>query len=758
MGHAPANRGEDFEHYNCATRRARVAMSVARIAVAGSVLPALDYWVPSNLDVRAGHVVRLPLGTRRAVGVVVECDVPPTLSRDKLRTIDAVADDLVVPGELLDVVRFVADYYQEPLGAVIGHALPPSAAGPSRAGTRAPLRHALRLNAAGVASLAPLVARAPARRALFDALQRDGGMPPAEAAALRGVARRALAEWRERGWVDALPMPATDPALTAVLPTLNAEQAAALAAISGTAGRYAPWLLQGITGSGKTAVYLAAAAARMAAGGQVLMLVPEINLTPQLEDDVRAALPDVPLVTLHSGLAAGERRARWQAAASGEARLVLGTRLAVFAPLPRLALVVVDEEHDPSYKQQDGVRYHARDVAVWRARARGVPVVLGSATPSLETFHHAEAGRYGWLRLTARARPGAQPPRISLVPARVPDAHEGLVPALWHALRTTVAAGGQALVFVNRRGFAPALKCGACQWEAHCTRCTARLTLHRAPRMLCCHHCGATVPVPAQCPECGNVDLIPRGHGTQRLEAALEGAFGAGRVVRVDRDSMRARRAFADLRARVAARDVDVLVGTQMLAKGHDFPRLTLVGVLGADNALYSADFRATERLGALLAQVAGRAGRAAERGDVVVQTDFPEHPVYRSLASGDYDAFARGLLAERAAAALPPYAHLALLSAEAHARADVEAFLDEAHRAACATREALGPGGDTVDIGLPVSALMARRAGFERGQIVISARDRAPLQRLLRAWRATLDTAAARRVRWALDVDPAAF
>ncbi len=645
-------------------------MSVARVAVAGSVLPALDYWVPSNLDVREGSVVHVPLGPRRAAGVVVECAVASTIPRGKLRIIDAVDDELRVPGELLDVVRFVADYYQEPLGAVIAHALPPLATRGARERRPRLANHPLRLNAAGLAGLGAIVSRAPARRALYEALQREQGLAPAAVAALRGVARRALAEWREAGFVDAIPCADEARAPQPVLPALNAEQVAALAAIDAAAGRYAPWVLQGITGSGKTAVYLAAAAARIAAGGQVLMLVPEINLTPQLEDEVRAALPGVALATLHSGLAAGERRAHWLAAASGEARLVLGTRLAAFAPLPRLALVVVDEEHDPSYKQQDGVRYHARDVAIWRAHARGVPVVLGSATPSLETFHHAEEGRYGCLRLTTRARPGALP-RIALVPSRVPDAHEGLVPALWTALRRAVAAGGQALVFVNRRGFAPAL--------ANAARAGGRRNARGAARAADAAPGAARAVLPPlrrdgagarAMPDCGNVDLIPRGHGTQRLEAALEGAFGAGRVVRVDRDSMRAprrvrvhARARRGRRRRRAGRHADA-------GQGPRLPAAHAGGRAGRRQ-------RAVQRRlpGHRAARRAARAGGRAARAAPSIAATCWCRPTSRApglsqpLASGDYDAFARGLLAERAAAALPPYASRAAGSRGACAR-----------------------------------------------------------------------------------------
>ncbi len=537
--------------------------------------------------------------------------------------------------------------------------------------------------------------------------------------------------------------------------TRNVAQRDAIDAVAGAHATFAPFLLQGVTGSGKTDVYLGAAAKAIAAGGQVLVLVPEINLTPQFEARVRAALPARVMVTMHSGLADGARRAHWLAAANGEADLVLGTRLAVFCPLPRLALVVVDEEHDGSYKQQDGVRYHARDVAVWRAHARSVPIVLGSATPSLESYAQVESGRYRRLSLPERADPRASLPRLAFVPTRDARAHDGLAGPLWDALSACLARGEQSLVFVNRRGFAPSLKCASCAWEAACTRCSARLTLHREPATLRCHHCGHAERVPAACPSCGNVDLVPQGYGTQRLARALADALPEARIARIDRDSTRARGAFADVRARIERGEIDVMIGTQMLAKGHDFPRLTLVGVVGADNALYSADFRATERMLALLTQVAGRAGRAGLPGEVIVQTDFASHPVYAALAAADYDAFAHMLLDERSAAGLPPATHAALLTAEAHRRADVDAALAAAHAAAKSL--ARGEHGDVV-VYAPVPALLARRAGFERGQMVVQSARRAALHAFLAGWRAPLAALAARRVRLALDVDPAGF
>jgi len=535
---------------------------------------------------------------------------------------------------------------------------------------------------------------------------------------------------------------------------LNDAQARALWAITSTAGTFAPLLLHGVTGSGKTDVYLAAAARLIAGGAQALILVPEINLTPQFEQRVHGALPGVRAVTLHSRLAAGARRASWELAASGTAQVILATRLGVFVPLPRLALVVVDEEHDDSFKQQDGVRYHARDLALWRARNRGVPIVLGSATPSLETWSRACAGRYAIARLPERADVRAREPDIRFAPARAAGMHGALSEELRAALRQRLSAGEQALLFVNRRGYAPSLKCAACTWESQCSRCSARLVVHRQPDALRCHHCGQVARPPRACPECGNVDLLPVGFGTQRLEQMIRTEFPDARVARIDRDTTKRKGSFAEVKQRIEERDVDILVGTQMLAKGHDFPRLTLVGVLGADNALYSADYRATERLAALLMQVAGRAGRAELPGIVIVQTDFPEHAVYRALAEHDYAGFADQLLTEREAAQLPPVTRVALLGAEAHAREDVDRFLDDA----VAKAHALLEGGAGIEVFPPLAPAMSKRDGFERGQVLAQCARRAPLQAFLARWREALVASNAKRVRWAIDVDPTAF
>ena len=555
---------------------------------------------------------------------------------------------------------------------------------------------------------------------------------------LRQVSRRKLA--------PAEPPPVVGDARAAVVP--NPEQRAAIDLVLAGRDRFHPVLLHGDTGSGKTEVYLHLIADTLARGRQALMLVPEIGLTPQLEEQVRARFPGWRLVSAHSHLGEGERAAGWLAAQSGAASIVLGTRLAVLMPFRDLGLVIVDEEHDGSYKQQEGLRYSARDVAVRRAQRLRIPVVLGSATPSLETYANAREGRYTLARLASRAVPGASPPAVRTVDTRADCPHEGLTFALVQAMRARLSRGEQSLVFVNRRGFAPVLFCRACTWHSACTRCSANLVLHRGDGELRCHHCGRRERVPVKCPSCGGSDLAPVGQGTQRVEESLRAALPEARIARVDRDSTARKGALKDVLDDVRAGKVDVLVGTQMLAKGHDYPNLTLVGVLDADSALFSADFRAAEKLFAQLVQVSGRAGRARQPGEVLIQTDFPGHPLYAAVALHDFDRFASEALDERRLAGFPPFSHLALLRAESKKAGEATDFLKGAARLA----RRLAPRVEVFD---PVPAPLERKAGFERAQLLVRGTTRGGLQPFLRAWREALQERSDRRVRWSLDVDP---
>ena len=535
------------------------------------------------------------------------------------------------------------------------------------------------------------------------------------------------------------------------VPQLLDEQRAAVTAIAAAQG-FEVFLLHGITGSGKTEVYLRAIDAVLAQGGQALMLVPEIALTPQLEGRVGARFPNARIVSAHSGMADAARARGFLDGFSGRADIVLGTRLSIFMPMPRLQLIVVDEEHDASFKQQDGLRYSARDVAVFRAKQLDIPIVLGSATPALESFFHATSGRYRLLELQRRAVAEALP-AVATVDTRKEKLQDGFSAALIAAIGVRLERSEQSLIFLNRRGYAPVLACPACGWISHCRRCAANLVVHLADKRLRCHHCGLETAIPRACPDCGNQDIQPFGRGTQRLETALQERFPAARVLRVDRDSASTPKKWQALLAAIHAGEADILVGTQMLAKGHDFPRLTLVGVVGADAALFAADFRAPERMFSQLMQVGGRSGRAALPGEVLIQTEYPDHPLYRALACHDYAGFAASQIKEREAAGFPPFAFQCLLRAEAKTMEQSLAFL------AAARATALPLAGAAVALYDPVPMRLSRLMSQERAQLLVESMNRPALQAFLAAWGETLYTLKAPRdLRWHLDVDPLEF
>jgi primosomal protein N' (replication factor Y) len=726
---------------------------VVRVALDVPLPTLFDYHTPADAPVCAGQRVLAPFGRGRKVGVVLEVDVQPQVALERIKPLAHVfRDEPVLESDVIELLRFSAEYYHYPVGQVVMGALPQllrRARLPQASGVRA-----YRLTAAGHAfDVSRLPQRAVVRRRLLAALREAQSLDLPSLRALAPAAARALPELERMGLVERVhtaglqstqrPAPLPGPALG---PALTPEQAQCVRAILDTLGRFAPFLLRGVTGSGKTEVYFAVVAEVLARGRQALMLVPEINLTPQLIGRFRARFPDVALAALHSNLADGERLRAWRDAQAGRARVVIGTRLAVFTPLPELGLVIVDEEHDASFKQQDGLRYSARDLALLRAKRRAVPALLGSATPSLESYANALARRYALLSLPSR--PGATLPQIRCVDTRREHLRHGLSKALVQAIAARLSRGEQSLVFVNRRGYAPALVCPACGWASPCTRCSARLVLHLKDGRLRCHYCGHEEPIAALCPACGNQDLAPAGHGTQRLESALAELFPGARLLRVDRDSTRRRHAFAAMQEDIRAQRIDLLVGTQMLAKGHDFPQLTLVGVVNADSALYSSDFRAAERLYALLTQVAGRAGRGERAGEVLIQTEFPDHPLYDAVCRQDYAAFAEAGLEERRQCGFPPYRHQALLRAEAARRAVVDDYL---HSAARAAEKLAMP----VQIFDPVPPAIERVAGRERGQLLVQAAGRGELQRFLSAWWPRLSDAASRSVRWSLEVDP---
>jgi len=633
-----------------------------------------------------GQLALVSFGRREVMGLIVavkhETDVPPEKLKDALAVRSQLAP---LSKEWLALAGFAADYYQRPLGEVALPGLPKNLRIPKTVALDRALKKLARLDAATDAT--------------------PSGMPP-----------------------------------------LNPEQREAADTIGGAIG-FKPLLLYGVTGSGKTEVYLQACAQVLARDpqAQILILVPEINLTPQLEGNIRARFPGLALATLHSSLSEGERMLHWLAAHGGQARIVLGTRLAILASLPHLKLIVIDEEHDPSYKQQEGLRYSARDLAVWRAHQLRVPIVLGSATPSLESWHHAQTGRYRKLELRERAVRDAALPTVRLLDMERDKPKEGLTSGLLAALRRRLEHGEQSLLFLNRRGYAPVITCESCGWISNCTRCTSFMVLHKPEHRLRCHHCSLELRIPRHCPTCGNVDLQPLGRGTQRFEEGLAAMFPEARILRIDADSTRKKGSAQEAFDTVHRGEVDILIGTQMVAKGHDFKKLTLVGILNPDTALFSQDYRASERLFAQLMQVAGRAGRAGLASEVLIQTRYAQHPLYAAVVKHDYDRYAGSLLEERRQAALPPYMYQALLRAEAPELATAIAFLEGA-------RDILPS--DAVTLNDPIPMTMTRVYNVDRAQLLVESSSRPALQAFLKEWVGLL-RALKSRVRWSLEVDP---
>jgi primosomal protein N' (replication factor Y) len=723
---------------------------IARIALDMPLDRLFDYLAADACASDIGRRVEAPFGPRKLIGVLLELTEHSALPSASLKALHAIDRNTPpLPADLLALARFVAGYYHHPLGAVLAMMLPPALrrAGPERKTAPA---EAYGVTAAGRANLAQIPPRFSARKALAEKL-------------LVGVVQRAdlapnerswLRDWLEQAWIEPASATAASETSQDIGPELTAEQVQAIASFRESAEIFSAQLLHGVTGSGKTEVYLQLVADALARGRQALVLVPEIHLTPQLTERFARRFPTRKLVSLHSNLAAGERRTAWLDALEGRADIVLGTRLAVFTPLPRLGLIIVDEEHDSAYKQMEGLRYSARDVAVWRARERGIPVLLGSATPALETWRNAREGRYRLLTLSKRAHSEAVLPKVRLIDSRTDRPKQGLTGALIAALSERLQRGEQSLVFINRRGYAPTLLCNGCGHVFPCPRCSAHLVLHRtrAGFSLVCHHCGLIARPPEACPECGNLDLRPAGQGTQRIEETLTEQFPAARILRIDRDTAARKGAFAAMRDQVEAREVDILVGTQIVAKGHDFPHLTLVGVIGADQALISPDFRASERLFAQLMQVAGRAGRAQHPGEVLIQTAYPRHPLYHAVLRHDYPGFAAAALRERRGADFPPYVSQALLRADAREEEAALGFLLAAREAGLAVNGALHAGVLLFD---PVAALMARVAHHHRLQLLIQASARQRLQQFLQHWLPQLAALPAKGVKWTLDVDP---
>ena len=691
-----------------------------------------------------GARVLVPFRNKTVVGIVWETDIAPDMDAVRILSIQtAFLGEPPLPENWRDLLSFTSRYYHYPTGQAVFAALPQGLKE-----TRAvempqpPLFYAL--NEAGRAQTPP-PARFNKKVALWDALL-SGGMTMAALKQVNAQAAKLIEDWAEQGWIETTE--AATPILRSSEFQLNADQQKASDEIQTAFGSFQPFLLYGITGSGKTEVYFDAMAKVLAQGRQVLFLLPEINLTPQLLKRVENRFADVPTAVLHSQMAAGKRTQDYLRAMLGQAKLVIGTRLAVFTPLPDVGLIVVDEEHDGSFKQDNELRYHARDLAVWRAKQSGCPVVLGSATPSLESWHKAQSGAYHLLQLTERAHTAAQLPQVDILNVGRLKLDNGFSPQALQLLKQNFEAGGMSLVYLNRRGFAPALFCGDCGHTFGCPNCSAKMVLHQRARQLRCHHCDHREPVPFKCPDCGNQDLTAVGHGTQRVEETLRTFLPKAAVVRVDRDSTAHKNDWADLYRRIADNEIDILVGTQMLAKGHDFARLNLVIVLNADGSLYSADFRAPERLFAELMQVSGRAGRADKPGKVLIQTQLPEHPVFAAVKAQDYAVFAENELNERQMFAMPPFGFQTAVRADAPRVADAMEFLN-------AAKETLAPLlPESVSQFGAAPMLMVRLAERERAQIFLESTSRQDLHRAVSLWVQVLQQNRDGKIRWSVDVD----
>ncbi len=724
------------------------------MAVPSPLRQLFDYLPPpaaASQPLCPGMRLRVPFGRRNAIGVLMAIADRSELAPEQLRAASAIIDDepvLSVP--MLELIAWAADYYQHPLGECVVNALPVLL----RKGEDAVAREIYwRLAIAGLALPRGALKRAPQQALVLASLQQHGVLSAAQikanaisAATLRAMAAKGLVE---RFAASAQKSSSIAPGAAATTlpppPTLTDGQRTAIDAIAASTGNFRCHLLEGITGSGKTEVYLRLIEQTLARGEQALVLIPEIGLTPQTLSRFQRRLATT-VVALHSGLNDTERLQAWRAARNGTAGVLLGTRSAVFAEFSKLGLIVVDEEHDTSYKQQDGFRYSARDIAIKRAADLNIPIVLGSATPSLETLHNALSGRYEHLQLQMRAG-SAAPPQIDILDIRHAPMRDGLSPRVIEAIGATLQRGEQALVFLNRRGFAPTLLCHDCGWIAQCPHCDTRLTVHAGARQLRCHHCDYRQPLAKICPSCKSPQLEFRGPGTERLEMALRNLFGDTRVIRIDRDTTQRKHALRDKFAEINTQQPCILVGTQMLAKGHHFPAVTLVVMVDIDGALFSADLRGPERMGQVLTQVAGRAGRAEKPGRVLVQTHYPEHELIVDLVRMGFHDFACKLLAERRVTGAPPFAHFALLRADARTMADAEHVLG-------AIRSHIAD--YVVQVFGPLPAPLSRRAAMFRAQLLLSSPQRAPLHRAVQAAVSFAEQLpAARRVKWSVDIDP---
>lgn len=760
---------------------------ILRVALDCPAADYFDYLPPKSISEadaadavyqipKKGDMVLVPFQYRRMVGVVVDVVETTEVPAHKLKRIEKrLTDRPRLSSEWLKLTHFCATYYRFPLGEVIFSVLPPAFKRVHL--PRTPVNARTQYYRWTVETPPQVNRRASAEAKLIEALF------PADKTAtvgfgddLQGLrfslsdaksvhpnAKILLSRFIARGWLtDELAEKKSNPSKSKLGPQLlidyeltdeQSEAVKTLVACQEESNAFKVFLLQGVTGSGKTEVYVRAIFDILQRGGQVLVLAPEINLTPQTLARLQDRFVNANIVVLHSNMSDGDRVSHWIEGATGKADIVIGTRLSVFTPLPRLKLVIVDEEHDTSYKQQDGMGYHARDLAIWRAKEAGVPVVLGSATPSLESYANAQTGKYSKLLLTRRANPAAVLPTIELVDLREHKPQKGFAAVTIQTIQDTVERGETALVFLNRRGYAPVLRCPSCEWSFECPACELSMVYHATTQSMHCHHCGYMTEAPSACPQCGNQDILPIGIGTQRLEETLRFHFPTAHILRVDRDTASGRHTFDEMRQTIESGGADIVIGTQMLAKGHDFKNVTLVCIVNADGSLHSPDYRAPERLFSTLLQVSGRAGRAEKPGHVMVQTYFPKHDVFSALANRNFDAFAQKLLKARQAAGFPPYAFQALLRCEADTLDDAINFLRQtSDLEICANH----PDVFRYD---PVPMLLPRKAYRSRAQLLVESYSRKKLQQFLAEWRpAVTRLKTIPQLTWRFDIDPMEF
>ncbi len=723
---------------------------IVRVALNVPVNDLFDY-LSNDTSIQRGQYVKVPFGNRHLVGIVFEISNSTNIDSKKLKYIASVEPEIIFDAGMLKLLAFVAEYYHHPIGQTIMSVVPSRI----KKGKGHSINHELVFNATSKLTQ-DIIDQFPKRqirlkrlaKALLEAPIRQKNLSSLVSNGMQLIYDLEQADLCQRSeWQDT-----PQPSHHFNKPKLNDAQSKAIKSILDKTG-FLTWLLHGVTGSGKTEVYLNLIEKVIANHQQVLVLVPEINLTPQLEARFLARFSHEKIVILHSYLTELERLRHWQEARQGQAKIIIGTRLAVFTPIKSLGMIIIDEEHDASFKQQDGLKYHARDVALVRAQHLKIPVVLGSATPSLESWRHAtqEQNKYQYLSLPKRAVDKAVMPTIKLIPSNSSKS-EGLSQPLIEAIEHNLAQGQQTLIYINRRGYAPVLVCSNCGWYPSCQRCSAKLVFHQASKQLKCHHCDHSQKIIDQCSQCGNDDLIPLGKGTQKIEEWIQKQFPKSRMLRVDRDTIRSKKAIHELYTQASAGEIDILVGTQMLSKGHDFPRLSLVIILDIDGALYSTHFRATERTFAQLTQVAGRAGRADTPGQVMIQTDFPGHPIFQFLKQNDFKGFADSLLLERQQMQLVPYSHLALLNVEAKQMHQVNIFLDD-------LMASINEHPFKGDVFGPVQPQLKRLKGYERMQLFFHASTRKDLHQCLEfCLNRIRNSLYVNRVKWSLDVDPIDF